>query len=304
MLSLVQMTYLIALDEIRNYQRAADACHITQPTLSMQVKKAEESLGHLVFDRSRNPLELTPYGQQLMPILRDILHEYERIEELNKMTSGHFQERIKIGIIPTIAIYLIPELYSTWVKENPEVKFEISELRTVELIQAIESKKIDLAIFAGPYSHDRLSTIPLYNEEILAYSHVEGKRIEREKLNQLNPWLLSSGNCLRNQMIKVCNLTDDPEQEWNYQGSSIDLLIKLVDQNNGYTLVPQFLPLPDHQKEHLKHIYDKDSETFPGRSVIAVASNRNNKWSSIEKIVRSVQLKYSNRDKLEIINWK
>ncbi len=304
MLSLVQMTYLIALDEIRNYQRAADACHITQPTLSMQVKKAEESLGHLVFDRSRNPLELTPYGQQLMPILRDILHEYERIEDLNKMTSGHFQERIKIGIIPTIAIYLIPELYSTWVKENPEVKFEISELRTVELIQAIESKKIDLAIFAGPYSHDRLSTIPLYNEEILAYSHVEGKRIEREKLNQLNPWLLSSGNCLRNQMIKVCNLTDDPEQEWNYQGSSIDLLIKLVDQNNGYTLVPQFLPLPDHQKEHLKHIYDKDSDTFPGRSVIAVASNRNNKWPSIEKIVRSIQLKYSNRDKLEIINWK
>jgi len=109
MLSLVQMTYLIALDEIRNYQRAADVCHITQPTLSMQVKKAEESLGHLVFDRSRNPMELTPYGQQLMPILRDILHEYERIDELNKMTSGHFQERIKIGIIPTIAIYLIPE---------------------------------------------------------------------------------------------------------------------------------------------------------------------------------------------------
>lgn len=304
MLSLVQMTYLVSLDGIRNYQRAADACHITQPTLSMQVKKAEESLGHLVFDRSRNPLELTPYGQQLMPILRDILHEYERIEELNKMTSGHFQERIKIGVIPTIAIYLIPELYSTWVKENPEVKFEISELRTVELIQAIESKKIDLAIFAGPYSFDRLSTIPLYNEEILAYSHVEGKRIEREKLKQLNPWLLSSGNCLRNQMIKVCNLTDDPEQEWNYQGSSIDLLIKLVDQNNGYTLVPQFLPLPDYKKEHLKHIYDKDSDTFPGRSVIAVASNRNNKWSSIEKIVRSIQLKYSNRDKLEIINWK
>jgi LysR family hydrogen peroxide-inducible transcriptional activator len=304
MLSLVQMNYIISLAENINFQRAADLCNVTQPTLSMQIKKAEETLGHLIFDRSRNPLELTPYGAQLLPILRDIISENRKIEELNQRAAGIFQEKIRIGVIPTIAVYLIPDLYRKWIEDYPNSKFEISELKTTDLISALENKKVDLGIFAGPYHHDRLSTFPLFNEEILVYTHYNGDVIEQNELNELKPWLLSSGNCLRNQMIKVCNMTDDSNQDWHYQGGNIEMLVKMVDLNGGYTLVPQNISLPSEKRHNLKHIHSQGFNSFPGRSVVAVCSQRSSKWAIMEKLIRSVQLQYGTNEKLEILSWK
>ena len=170
MLSIQQMHYLVVLSETRNFVRASELCHVTQPTLSMQVKKAEQLLGHVVFDRDRNPVELTLFGQELIPVLRDILNEEQRLETMTAKWNGTYKEEIRMGIIPTVAAYLIPELFTKWKAQLPGVQLVIEEMRTRDLLVAMMNKELDLAILAGPVRDPSFRTIPLYHEEIMAYT--------------------------------------------------------------------------------------------------------------------------------------
>jgi LysR family hydrogen peroxide-inducible transcriptional activator len=130
MISLQQMRYLVVLSEELQFLRASERCFVTQPTLSMQVKKAEEQLGHPVFDRVTQPLALTPYGQSVIPILREILNENDKITQLNEKMSGKVFEEIRIGVIPTIAVYLLSDIFLRLRKALPNAKLLFMEYRT------------------------------------------------------------------------------------------------------------------------------------------------------------------------------
>ncbi|MCE2682838.1 MAG: LysR substrate-binding domain-containing protein [Cryomorphaceae bacterium] len=202
MLSIQQMHYLVVLSETRNFVRASELCHVTQPTLSMQVKKAEQLLGHVVFDRDRNPVELTLFGQELIPVLRDILNEEQRLSTITAKWNGTYKEEIRMGVIPTVASYLIPELFTKWKAHLPGVQLIIEEMRTPDLLVAMMNKQVDLAILAGPVSDPSFRTIPLYQEEIMAYTkEIETSEVDIAQLTDLHPWLLTKGNCLRTQMV-------------------------------------------------------------------------------------------------------
>ena len=305
MLSIQQMQYIVALSEEQQFQKASERCFVTQPNLSMQIKKAEEELGHLIFDRSNSPLKLTNFGTDLLPILREILSENEKIKLLKDRKSNHFVEEIRIGIIPTIAHFLVPAMFGIWQKELENAKLSIEELKTTELIDALERKEIDLAILAGPHYDSRLRTIPLFNEEILIYCPtIHGLEISLEELQNLHPWLLSKGNCLRTQMIHFCKLNDGISDAWNYQGGNIELLTKMVDQNGGYTLVPENVKL-EGKSENLKHL--TSSLGVPAREIIGLYPERSIKKENVERILREIQFKYGINKKLEhynLLSWK
>ncbi len=308
MISLQQMHYILILNEQRQFQRASELCFVTQPTLSMQVKKAEEALGYPIFDRSRNPLELTPFGKHLIPLIREVLNETSKIDLLRKRMVGTYVEQIKIGVIPTIAAYLVPDMFGIWQQKMSGIQLIIEELRTEELLQSMENKALDLAILAGPFSDPSFRTMQLFTEEIKVYTkEVNTPDILMNQLSSSHPWLLSKGNCLRTQMIRFCQLTENNETDhWNYQGGNLDLLLQMVDLHGGYTLVPEHYKISTKQQKHLKRVFSGTNKTIPVREVIALVHNRNAKQTASERIVREVQFKYTRQNasfQTQTLNW-
>jgi LysR family hydrogen peroxide-inducible transcriptional activator len=307
MISLQQMRYLVILSEELQFLRASERCFVTQPTLSMQVKKAEEQLGHPIFDRVTQPLSLTPYGQSVIPILREILNENEKLSVLNEKMSGTFVEEIRIGIIPTISVYLLKDVFLGLRSALPNVKLLFLEFRTEELLVALETNKVDLALFAGPYSDPRHRSVPLYQEEIKIYSSVVSNGdVSIESLENLQPWLLSKGNCLRTQMVNFCNLKDavDPI-EWDYIGGSLEILVDMVNINGGYTLIPANYASPKMDAGKLKSL--QSNYGMPAREILGVFAHKSHKTERLQTMLREIQLKYPYRkakELLQILDWK
>ncbi len=302
-----QIRYIIELNITGSFQGASKKCFVTQPTLSMQIKKVEDLLGFVLFDRSKNPVQMTPYGKKLLPILLDIQKEYSRINTLKQKLEGKFLEQVRIGIIPTISSYLLLDLYQKMVGHSEEIQIIVEEFKTEELTAALAENKVDVGIMAGPYQETGMRTVPLYVEEILIYFPEFKKDIITPlDLDEIQPWLLSQGNCLRTQMVNFCKIDDQVEQgevKWSYQGGNIDLLIDMVDLNGGYTLVPEFYRIP---KIKLRRLWDDISNEFPAREVIAVFPNKSYNKEPIEDIIRLIQLTYGKKShkNLRVLNWK
>jgi LysR family transcriptional regulator, hydrogen peroxide-inducible genes activator len=303
-----QITYIISLLEYKNFGKAADACFVTQPTLSMQIKKAEDTLGYKIFDRNRNPIELTDFGEKLMPILYEMQIEYEKIYKLAKSNEGKIIDEVKIGIIPTIASYLVPKLFENKHLFSNQIKWAIVELKSEEILEQIHAKKIDLGIMAGPIDKNNYTITNLYNEEILIYnSGTKGKKLHISEIENEQPWLLNSGNCLRTQMIHFCKLSENFSSAWNYEGGNVEMLIKMVDSNGGYTLIPDFYQkLYSLDETKIKHIYAENPNQFPARNVIGISSLKNSKHEEILSILNFIKLNFANQDRknFDILSWR
>lgn len=306
MISTQQIAYILAVSETSSISRAAEQCFVTQPTLSMQLKKAEETLGHPVFFRDSAEWELTDFGKELIPVLRQIQGDFTAIDRLTQLYSGTFKERLRIGIIPTVAAYLLLDNFSEWQSLLSHTQVFVEELKTEELLDALDQRKIDLAILAGPVDGTKHRIVPLFSEEILAYAPtLESEILYVDQLKNLQPWLLNKGNCLRTQMMQFCAINEEIASNWNYEGGNMDLLMRMVDQEGGYTLIPQFYKPFSSIKSTFKSINDENGH-FPGRSIIAMSSFRHANWDSMEKIIRSIQLKYNQsvRQNMELLSWK
>jgi LysR family hydrogen peroxide-inducible transcriptional activator len=217
---------------------------------------------------------------------------------------------VRIGIIPTIASYLVPDMFTLWQEKLKGIQLLILEQKTDELLVSLERKELDMAIIAGPYNDSKMRTIPLFKEEILAFCpSIKNKVIESNDLIDLHPWLLSKGNCLRTQMIQFCEINEDNETDsWNYEGGNIELLMKMVELNGGYTLVPKNYHLSEHQRKQLRSIKTRagSDEAVPAREIIAVSPNKTLKWNSLDALIREIQVNYNkgNEDlKMTVLDW-
>lgn len=307
MITIQQMNYILALNDTRHFQRASEQCFVTQPTLSMQLKKAEDDLGFQIFDRSTNPLSLTNFGMEFIPIIREITNDVSKIEHLTKSMKGLYTEKIRIGIIPTISAYLVSDMFKIWKQELTKSQVVIKELKTEDLLVALDKKEIDLGILAGPIDATTLKTNILFKEEIKAYVPLHKKdTISTLELAELHPWLLSKGNCLRTQMIHFCGIQSEIDDSWNYEGGNIELLLRMVNENGGYTLIPgEFERILKINSKNFKRIHSRDK--YPAREIIAISPNKTTKWNSIEKIIRSIQHFYNRteeNEQFQILNWK
>jgi LysR family hydrogen peroxide-inducible transcriptional activator len=244
-MTLVQLEYIVAVDTYRSFVGAAEKCFVTQPTLSMQVQKLEEMLNVKIFDRSKQPVVPTEIGAQLIAQARVILQESHKIKEIINSQQQDIVGELRIGIIPTVAPYLLPQVISTMMEKYPDLKLLIWEYTTEDIIHHLKTGVLDCGIMATPFGDPATEELPLYYESFVTYISKNSKlfkkkNIDPDDLEEENIWLLNEGHCMRSQVLNICRTTKDNRlQGLTYHTGSVETLIRMVDRNDGATLVPE-----------------------------------------------------------------
>ncbi len=244
--SLTQLEYVMAVHKHGHFAKAAEACFVTQPTLSMQIQKLEEDLGAVIFDRSKKPILLTQMGKKLISQIQTVLFEAKKIESIiQKESSGEKQGTLSIGVIPTIAPYLLPRLLPVCEELYPELELVIKELQTEQILDALNGDEIDVGLLATPTKIPKMFEFPLYYEPFYVlcqkkheYAHL--KKIKYQTLGLDDIWLLEEGHCLRNQVLDLCSIKKGKSagKKYKFESGSLETLKNLVDLYGGYTLLP------------------------------------------------------------------
>lgn len=245
-MNLQQLEYIVAVDKHRHFQRAADECCITQATLSMMIKKLEEELEVILFDRSKQPVVPTETGKEIITQAKVILKETSHLKQLANDTKAEVKGQIRIGIIPTLAPYLLPLFLYNLLKNNPNLKVKVSELNTDQIVEQLEKDHLDVGILATPINVEGLKEYPLFYEKLVVFvsdkeTTLKKKFILPEEIDVNRLWLLEEGHCLRSQMMNLCELRKKNTDFGNleYEAGSIESLLKIVEMNNGITVVPE-----------------------------------------------------------------
>lgn len=255
-MNLQQLEYILAVDRLNHFGRAAEHCHVTQPTLSMMIKKLEEELGVSIFDRSSQPVEPTEIGRKILDQAQIILREKDQLKDLIQEEQMRITGPLHLGIIPTLAPYLLPRLLPDLLQSHPDLQLKIAELTTKQLIKQLRYRQLDIGILVTPLQDDTLREIPLFYESFLVYTtHPFAKTyLLPEDINPDELWLLEEGHCFRSQIVNLCELRNQQKMHVEYQAGSIETLKRLVEQGRGITILPELatLDLTARQQDHLK----------------------------------------------------
>lgn len=245
-MTLTQLNYIIAVEKFRNFGQAAEACDVTQPTLSMQVQKLEEQFGVLLFDRSHQPIKITPIGEMIIAQARHVVREAARIEEVLKEQKGEISGEVKIGIIPTLAPYLLPLFLNKFLNDHTKLSLVIQELQTHQILEQLNEGLLDVGILVTPIEGDKYKTYPLFYEPFLAYfseNHplLKNKTVDEKDLSTADLWLLSEGHCFREQSLMLCKnrkKVSNEDRRIQFESGSLETLKKIIDREHGFTLLP------------------------------------------------------------------
>lgn len=261
-MTIQQLQYIVALDTHRHYVQAAEACHVSQPNLTMQVKKLEESMGLQIFDRETKPLSPTPMGVQVILKARQILREVAEMKALVNNEMEGIEGSFHCAIIPTLAPYLLPRFLPEFIHEYPNTKLNIREMQSLNIIQALQEGSIDFAFIVTPLEEQGLREIPLFYEPFMLYAHPDHsvhqqQKIRSENLSPEDLLLLSEGHCFREQSLNLCQKPGSTEHKgFRYQSGSIEGLKGLVRKNFGFTLVPELSVEHQIDAPYLKKFHD------------------------------------------------
>lgn len=260
-MNFAQLEYVVAVDNYRHFFTAAEKCFVTQATLSMMIKKLEEELGVKIFDRSRQPVKPTREGEEVILRARQILAEANSLRTFVKDLKGEISGELRLGVIPTLAPYLLPLFLRSFTVQFPDLRIYIKELVTDEIIMKLKTGELDAGLLATPLNEQAITEYPLFYEEFFAYAS-QNEKLSRKKyllpkeiyLDSL--WLLEEGHCLRTQVLNLCELKhkDTASKGLHYQAGSIETLVNMVDRNDGVTIVPYLatLMLKQGQKKNLR----------------------------------------------------
>jgi LysR family transcriptional regulator, hydrogen peroxide-inducible genes activator len=243
-MNIQQLEYILAVDTHRHFAKAAAKSNVTQPTLSMMIRKLEEELGVRIFDRSKQPVEPTPDGKEIILRARQILADVNQLKEFAKGVKNEVAGEIRIAIIPTLAPYLLPLFLPVFVDQYPLLRVKISELVTQDIINALKNGEADIALLATPLHDPKLIEHPVFYEEFFAYTSDEKasrkKYLLPKDIDLSKLWLLEEGHCFRNQVFNLCELKkkDIESDRLHYQAGSLETLKNLVDHNKGITILP------------------------------------------------------------------
>jgi len=273
-MTLVQLEYIVAVDTYRSFVGAAEKCFVTQPTLSMQVQKLEETLNVKIFDRSKQPIIPTEIGSQIIEQARQVLQESQKIKEIISSQQQDVVGELKVGIIPTIAPYLLPKVIAAMMEKYPDLKLLIWEYTTEDILHHLKTGVLDCGILATPLGDNAIEEIPLYYENFVTYISKNSKlykkkTIDADDLEDENIWLLNEGHCMRSQVLNICRSTKQNRlQGLTYNTGSVETLIRMVDMNNGATLLPE-LALEELSNKQLSKVrYFKSPEPVREISLI------------------------------------
>lgn len=261
-MTLVQLEYIIAVDTYRHFAIAASHCFVTQPSLSMQIQKLEEELGVKIFDRSKQPVLPTEVGFEVLVQARKIMNDCAQMTELIDTKKNILHGELRIGIIPTLAPYLLPLFVQTFTKKYPHIKLMVTEMTTDLLIGRLREGRIDVGLLVTPLNEKGIKEETLFYEEMIAYvssknaaykkTYMLAKDIDPNKL-----WLLEEGHCFRSQIVNLCELRKSGTEfgQFEYEAGSLETLRKMVEINDGITILPELatMDLSLKQQKSIRH---------------------------------------------------
>ncbi|MFV0535828.1 MAG: hydrogen peroxide-inducible genes activator [Dysgonomonas sp.] len=261
-MNIQQLEYIIAVDNHRHFAKAAEASFVTQPTLSMMIQKLEDELGVKIFDRSQLPVQPTAIGTQIINQARVIVSQVKQIKEIIQEEKGIIQGVFKLGIIPTIAPYLLPKLMKAHDENGYDIVLVIEETTTGQIVEKLLNGALDGAILATPLKNEKITEHPVYYERFYAYvspketSLYAKKELEEDDLNINRLWLLEEVHCFRGQILRICNMRKRKSSHslFSYEAGSISTLINIVDSNSGLTIIPEMAieELSEKQKRNVR----------------------------------------------------
>lgn len=255
-MTLQQLEYILAVYRFRHFAKAAEHCHVTQPTLSAMIQKLEEELEVRLFDRSRQPVAVTPAGEGVIRQAREVLLQAERIREVIEEEKQSFAGTFRLGILPTIAPYLLPRFFPQLMNKYPRLDIRVAEMKTVDIRKALQEGEIDAGIVAGLAGMEELRQVELFYEEFYLYVAREDvlsrqETIRTSDLTDKQLWLLDEGHCFRDQMERFCQLQAARASQQAYRLGSMETFMRMVESGKGITFVPGLavLQLGEAQRE-------------------------------------------------------
>lgn len=295
-LTLKQFRYFEALAKESHFGRAADTCAISQPALSMQIKELEETLGSVLFERSARQVRLTGFGEAFSLRAREILRSVDELSEFAQASTDSFLSRVRIGVIPTIAPYLLPKIIGNLTYEYPNLDIQVRETRTEKLIEELEEGRIDTAILALPIAEPSLTEIPLFDEEFVLVRNQDDQDEpvpDSDKLREMRLLLLEEGHCFRDQALSFCNIRSGLPKE-GLEGSSLSTLVQMVGAGIGITLIPE-MAVPVETRSASVSIA-RFKEPKPKRKIGMIWRKSSSMVEQLEEISKIVKQSASNLD--------
>ena len=305
-MTLQQMEYIVAVYRVRHFAKAAEMCGVTQPTLSAMIQKLEKELGVKIFERSSQQVTPTAIGKLVVEQAWKVISRANKIKDIIAEEEHSLSGTFKIGILPTIAPYLLPRFFTKLEKKNPDIDFHIIEMKTADIKKALNRGEIDAAIAVRLDELDVYNQTSMYYEQFIAYvakndplfSH---QNIKTSDLGNEFLWLLDEGHCFRDQLVKFCNLKSATESKSKYSLGSIETFMRMVESGQGVTFIPELAlsQLSESQMELVRPF----ALPIPVRDVVLLTAKNFVRHSIAELIVNSVKenvpkemLTYNNRE--------
>jgi LysR family hydrogen peroxide-inducible transcriptional activator len=258
-MTIQQLEYILAVEKFRHFGNAAESCFVTQPTLSAQVNKLEKELGIILFDRSKMPVIPTEIGERVIEQAKRVVLESKGIYELVAEIKGEVGGIIKIGIIPTIAPYLLPLFIRNFIQRYPKVLLEVQEMVTEDITSRLRNDELDLGIVVSPLHEGGIIEKPIFYEKFYVYlsnGHplLKEEKVAAENIPAEDLWVLQQGHCFRDQVLNLCDKSKFQRKNFHYESGSLEGLKNMVDRYTGITLLPELATenLSEEEKSRLR----------------------------------------------------
>ena len=255
-MTLQQLEYILAVNQFRHFAKAAEYCRVTQPTLSAMIQKLEEELDTRIFDRSQQPVCPTPVGILIIEQAQKILVQANRIKNIIEEEKHSLTGTFKLGILPTVAPYLLPRFFPQLMKKYPDLDIRVIEMKTNDIKKALQTGEIDAGIVASLAGMEELQQTPLFYEQFFVYVSrkdilFNSEVIRTSDLNGEQLWLLDEGHCFRDQLVRFCQMKSARASQLAYHLGSMETFMRMVESGKGVTFIPELavLQLGDIQKE-------------------------------------------------------
>ena len=234
----------MAVYRLKHFAKAADYCDVTQPTLSSMIQKLEDELGVKIFDRKRQPIRPTPAGMTVIEEAWKVINRAKKLKQTVEEERQSLTGTFNVGVLPTIAPYLIPRFFPQLMNEHPEMDIRITEMKTEGMLKALRSGGIDAGILAQVEGLEELNITPLYREQFMGYVAENDPLYKKEYIKPADLsgeflWLLDEGHCFRDQLVKFCHLKSAARSKRSYNLGSIETFMRIVEHGKGVTFIPQ-----------------------------------------------------------------
>ncbi|MBB5332161.1 LysR family hydrogen peroxide-inducible transcriptional activator [Chryseobacterium koreense] len=291
-MNIQQLEYLIAVDKYKHFGNAAQACFITQPTLSAMIQKFEDELDVKIFDRTTHPIRTTDVGTQIVAEAKRVIDAINELKNKADLLNNVLAGKLNLGIIPTVAAFILPSEIFDFLKEHAKIEFNVKEMTTDNIIKALKSGELDAGIISTPYTAaNEFYQDFLFNEELMLYTTENASKgkddtfVVPEEVDVQKVWLLEEGNCLRTQFENICELKENSMKPKNleYLASNISTLVQMVDRVGGISILPELAvnQLSDEQKHKVKRF----RAPFPYREISLIYYKPTYKQKILDELI-------------------